>query len=176
MENKKRRNLWIVCPCIVIGLLAIVALTINLTSRKGMVSEEDAVAAIQSEFNILIGSEQEIVSPLISLLEDGFEVHITSIDKIDGKTYSIACELSNYNVINGFNKMTEIGGDMSLNEYSSSLIEYIRQQPKTVTNVEIKLSKNEQGEYVASFTEEQLNYAVGGLITYYAEILGKGQE
>ena len=168
-NSSKNKHLLIgVIALIVFGVIAVL-----LVTSRNKPSEEEAVSVIKTEFKQLLGYEAETTNPLIREIQNGFDVKVHSISKKKNE-YIVSCTFSNYDISQAFANL-ESNDEMSLKEFSEMFVNELKQQAKVNCDTELILVSSEDG-YITSFTEEQLDSATGGLISYYKSISEEGNK
>ena len=140
-------------------------------AKNPKVTPEDAATAIQNEFLLLVGSsDSDSSNPVIAAIAEGFAVEVTSVDKAEGG-YLVKCILSNYDTVAAFEASEEIEGEMTLDDYGQLMAELLVQQERCRMETEMPLTILDDGSYQVVFNDEQLDAAMGGLISYYNQLL-----
>lgn len=168
-KASKNKIIWIVIIAAVIVLGAVTAIFIK---SRHMLSKETVVVAIEQEFEQLIGYDEES-SPLIKAIHDGFEVEIKTVSR-DKDTYKVTCILSNHNLEKALERI-EISSDITLKEYAKKVEENFKKQERITYETQIVIVV-ENNKYRATFTEQQLNAATGGLIDSYNTMFKGGDK
>lgn len=169
--NKKTK---ILIGVVLIGIICSVAVFF-MGGNKVDLDETSALEAIRNEFKAVINyNEDQSNNPLMAKICEGFEVEILSFKK-KKEDYVVKCNLSNYDVVSAFNSIDTINKEMTLEEYGEMISSVVGEQEKLSTEAEIKLSIVND-EYRIIFTEEQIDAATGGLISYYKNLLGEVEQ
>lgn len=145
------------------------------TSTKG-ISEEEVKDVLTEEFHSLIqyDQEDENANPLIRVIEEGFEISDIQISKSNDQYY-IDCIISNYDVNGAISSFEESQENISLEEYADMISNAIKASEKKSSPEQFTIVQTDSG-YEVQYTEEQLDDALGGLITYYNGLTSEGVE
>ena len=158
------------CKIIFLFVLVIAFLLQAGCAKNPNVTPEDAATAIRNEFQLLVGSDSESSNPVIAAIAEGFTVEVTSVDKVEGG-YHVKCILSNYDTVAAFEASEEIEDEMTLDDYGQLMAELLVQQERCRMETEMPLTILDDGSYQVVFNDEQLDAAMGGLISYYNQLL-----
>lgn len=153
-----------------ITMLFVALLFLSGCANNKRLSQEDAATLIQQEYETLIGYDAEKKTQPISTIHDYFAIDILSVRREKDK-YIVQCILSNQNVSKAFEILNSSTNEMTLNNYMQVLTEEITKQERIELETEMIVLVNEDGSYYVSFTDEQLDAAMGGLISYYMQIV-----
>lgn len=156
-----------------IVLILFGAVAVLLVTSRNKPSEEETVLVIKTEFEKLLGYENETSNPLIKEIQNGFDVKVHSVSKKKNE-YIVLCTFSNYDISQAFANLA-CNDEMSLKEFSEMFVNELKQQAKVNYDTELTIVSSEDG-YITSFTEEQLDSATGGLVSYYKSIFEEGNE
>lgn len=156
-----RRRLLI----LVVALVAVSSVLVGCSK----LSSEDAAATIQREYETVIGYDAERSSQPLQAIRDNFAVEVLSVDKSEGG-HVVKCILSNCNAVAAFEALSDSTGEMTLSDYAQALSERIVEQERVELETEMTVVSSEDGSYETSFTDEQLDTATGGLISYYLQL------
>lgn len=164
----KKRSLWLaaILACFLLGMAG--------CKSEPRVSDEEAASAVRSEYETLIGYEEETANDLIRALRDGFDVQVHSI-KEQEDSVAIHCTLSNYDVCAAFAAVEASGEEMSLDSYGQALAAALEEQSRLELETELPLVIREDGSLRVTFTEEQLDTAMGGLLSYYEQMVEEAE-
>lgn len=149
------------------GVLLVAAFSVLAGCSR--LSSEDAAATIQREYEAVIGYDAERSGQPLQAIRDGFAVEILSVDKSEGG-YVVKCILSNCDVAAAFEAIDDSADEMTLSGYAQVLSDEISGQERVELETEMTIVAGEDGSYETSFTDEQLNGATGGLISYYMQL------
>ena len=158
------------CKIIFLFVLVIAFLLQAGCAKNPKVTPEDAATAIQNEFQLLVGSDSDSSNPVIAAIAEGFSVEVTSVDKAEGG-YLVKCVVSNYDTVAAFEASEEIEGEMTLDDDGQLMAGLLAQQERCRMETEMPLTILDDGSYQVVFNDEQLDAAMGGLISYYNQLL-----
>lgn len=155
-------------------LLFILCIALLLTSCRKTVSlnEDTAEQIIMTEFSEVLNYDENKSNPLILALYNGFNVSVEDIDK-QKVGYSVNCTISNYDTKYAFQKMEKVTNTMELERFIENLANIMENGELISMNIKLPIWEDENGEYKTQFTEEQMDIALGGFLTYYSELMGE---
>ena len=130
-----------------------------------------ALGEIKNEFITVLGYNENTKNPVTDVIVTGLEIEIQKIIKVKNDTYDVVCILSNYDVVKALNQLKDTENNISLKGYYELLAEEIANTDKISNEATISVVKDET--YIVMFTQEQFNYASGGLMNLVEEFLDK---
>lgn len=163
-----------------LGVFVLCLLMISLLSACGVsskeLSEEEVKNVLTKEFHVLIKYDQEDadVNPMVKVLEEGFEVSDIQVKKSNGQ-YEVDCVISNYDVNKALASMEGTQANISLEEYADMISNAIKTAEKISSPEQFTIIQTDSG-YEVQYTEEQLDDALGGLISYYNGLTSEESE
>lgn len=172
-KSKGMKNIVIVCTVIFACVLAAFAIARVLGSDDNNAMLSSAIAdAITDEYALLIGYEETGANPLIDTLYEGFVVEVHKVKQHDNQ-YVAHCTFSNYDIPLAMDILVE-EKTITYESYYNKLVEILKKQPLISCEVEINVSANEDETFCAYFTEDQLDKAMGGFLSYYWRLQEEG--
>lgn len=155
--------------CVLAVVLGIVGITCFLSMDH--VDEYALEEAIREEYAILTGYSTDGVNSLITTLYNGFEVDVLSTEDQNGEI-KVKCCFSNYDVAAAFIALNGIDADMTYTNYMQELTKTVEDQEKLRQEVTVLVVADVDNQYTVKFTEEQLDLAMGGFLSYYQSQYG----
>lgn len=167
-----------------VGLIALVIILLSLTTvvvlQKGKPSEEnesDSVTQtteigydnyeeiIRSELYVILGCDKEPKNLLVNAIYQNFSVEIKGVVNQDGKNVA-ECVFRNKDFASAVREIESSSEKYTYAEYQSRLINALSHQSEIKTTEQLIFSEKD-GTLSVTLTEEQLDNATGGLLTYY---------
>lgn len=165
-KNTKAKSNIIILLFLLVSICITVCIIVSMNPREKYIEKE-----IKNEFTTILGYNENNKNPVTDVIVAGFEVEIQKIVKVKNDTYDVICIVSNYDVIKAITQIKETENNISLKEYYDLLADEIINTDKTSNEVTISVVKDKT--YIVKFTEEQFNYASGGLMNLVEEFLDK---
>lgn len=167
----KKKILLVVSIATAIVIILGIAIAVFIKSRN-MLPKETVIDTIEKEFDYLIGYDEKNSNSFVAAMHDGFEVEVKTVSKKENQ-YVASCMLSNYDFKKSL-ETVDTSSEMTLNEYTEKFLNNLAKQEKVIYKTKI-IIKEEKDYYTASFTEEQLDGATGGLIDSYKTMFKEGE-
>lgn len=167
-----------------VGLIALVIILLSLTTvvviQKRKPSEERESESVPqttevsyhnyeelilSELYVILGCDKEPKNLLVNAIYQNFSVEIKSVVNQDEKDVA-ECVFRNKNFASAVKEIESGSETISYAEYQSCLIDALSRQSELETTEQLIFSEKD-GALVVTLTEQQLDNATGGLLTYY---------
>lgn len=165
-KNIKQKKYVVISLLLFVIIFISVCVIVNINPREEMVEKE-----IKNEFITVLGYNENTKNPVTDVIVTGLEIEIQKIIKVKNDTYDVVCILSNYDVVKALNQLKDTENNISLKGYYELLAEEIANTDKISNEATISVVKDET--YIVMFTQEQFNYASGGLMNLVEEFLDK---
>ena len=169
-KKKKTKLLIVVCvvALVLIAGAVVLAIVLNQNGGNGSLSDEKTAVetAIREELGAVLGYG-DYCSPFLKAIVENFGVHVKSVSNEAGQSYAV-CTFSNYDVAAAFSKI-QATKEMTYDEYMNTIVQLLNKQKRVEKEVKV-LIVEENGVMRAQLTEEQLDIATGGLLTYYSNM------
>lgn len=147
---------------------------LRIKNKETLPTVAEVSQAINSEFSELIWyNSEETSTPILDALHSGFSVRINSISasETDENVFDVACVLENYDVSEAYASVGVQTQDMKVEDFCQLFAQQLTQSRRLAKKYTIKVTKNEKGIYSVAFTEESLDTAMGGFISYFDTFL-----
>lgn len=163
-------KLIIICLLVFALILSGIVWVLNVNS----VDKESLEEAIYDEYAVLTGYARENTNSLIKTLYDGFEVEVMSASEKEG-TITAQCSFSNYDVAAAFYSLSG-NTEMTYADYMQELTKAVQSQDKLQHETTVAVVVEVDVGYNVSFTDAQLDMAMGGFLSYYQTQYGTEAE
>ena len=114
---------------------------------------------------IILGCDKNPENKLINTIHQNFSVEIKSVNKQED-TIVAECVFRNKDFALAVREIGDSSERITYSEYLSLLISSLNRQPEVEAMEQIVL-REKDGTLVVAFTEQQLDSATGGLLTYF---------
>lgn len=152
--------------------LVISSQTNVVTTELKIPSLEEAYAIIINEINETLTSSNNQGSPLIETIMEHLNLKVTGItpDEKENGSFIVSCNVQNYSVQETFESIINSHSEMTIDALYSEFSEIF---PNTSLNRQdsiITIYQKEDG-YGVQLTDEFVDVALGGFITYFGQLL-----
>ena len=174
LAQKKQLIIGLVALAVILSaIITIVLLTRNhsLENKSNSIlrttetNNADYEDAICSELYIILGCDKNPENKLINTIHQNFSVEIKSVNKQED-TIVAECVFRNKDFALAVREIGDSSERITYSEYLSLLISSLNRQPEVEAMEQIVL-REKDGTLVVAFTEQQLDSATGGLLTYF---------
>lgn len=139
------------------------------TTEIGYDNYEDL---IRSELYVILGCDKEPKNFLVNAIYQNFSVEIKRVVNQDG-TIVAECVFRNKDFASAIREIEGGSEKSTYAEYQSRLIDALNRQSELETTEHLIFSEKD-GALVVTLTEQQLDNATGGLLTYYYNAYSEG--
>ena len=126
----------------------------------------------RSELYVILGCDKEPKNLLVNAIYQNFSVEIKSVANQDGKNVA-ECVFRNKDFASAVREIEDSSEKFTYAEYQSRLINALSHQSELETTEQLIFSVKD-GALVVTLTEQQLDNATGGLLTYYYNAYSEG--
>lgn len=130
---------------------------------------DHAEELIRNELSLVMNYDENSPNPFVDTLLKGLAIDVLEIEKVDSG-YSVTCVLTNYDVASAFYAVSQTTEQMSMNEYIHRLTKELENGDKIEKRVVIPvIYSKEHKTYSVQLTSEDLDAAMGGFISFFAQ-------
>ena len=176
MQYTKKR-FWILFAISIVTVL-LLALLVYIQHKNTLPTTSEVSQAIVDEFANLIGYSVETSTPIVSTIYNGFSVTVNSITLVDASDdtndaenmFLAVCTLENYDVSKAYTAMETQTQEMTADDFYHLFAQQFELSDRLSKEHSLLINQNEDGTYSAVFTEQALDTAMGGFLSYFAEL------
>lgn len=159
---------------IILSLICISGLFYYFNYGRVNLSESEAKRVIQESFEQFLNYKDDNNRTLLKAVKDNFKVEVQKIRRKDDD-YVVTCMISNHNLAEAI-ESTQLKEETTLTKYNQLLSESFNKASVQSKKMDVAIIKDENGNLVAKFTEDQVDIATGGMISYFNNLVKQGDE